>query len=236
MGQRTTKQAVAKSACAPWSEQYGNAALKLGATTVAGAGVVSAFTGGLATFGTLAVAAAPALVPVVAAVALGWAAVKGAEKLFDLGKKLFGKMGMGPSAPQLNPQARQGASDERDYGWENTNAPANNAVPDPLTPQAKAAAANAMIRRIVKDMNQKNPDGSWGSISESVLEKLGNLSKENKEAVMGSLDRDTRKHLIADARASFGFDNPTAMNDLEQIDNDLTLQADAVIAREGFSR
>jgi hypothetical protein len=169
-------------------------------------------------------------------VLLGLGVVKVAESASKLVQKLLGGLGMGPAAPKLNPQARQGASDGRDYGWENTNAPANNAVPDPLTPQAKAAAANAMIRRIVKDMNQKNPDGSWGSISESVLEKLGNLSKENKEAVMGSLDRDTRKHLIADARASFGFDNPTAMNDLEQIDNDLTLQADAVIAREGFSR
>jgi hypothetical protein len=233
MGSRNTQQAIAKPASASsasWSDQYVKGALQAtGASLVGagvGAGVASALTG--ASFGALALAATPALGVVAGGLLLGAGVVKVAEMTANLFKGMFGGRNGGGAAVS---NTRSGSRTGQDFGQPEA---ANNAVRSPVTDTARQEAAKALAEKILKDLNNKNADGSPGDISESVLQKLGNLSPTNKQAVMDRLGKDTRKEVIGQAMASFGFDKPMAMDELKQIDQGLTLRDDEALIRQQY--
>jgi hypothetical protein len=226
MGSRNTQQAIAKPASASsasWSDKYVKGALQAtGASLVGagvGAGVASAVTG--ASFGALALAAAPALGVVAGGLLLGLGVVKMAESASKLVQKLLGGLGMGPSRnsqAQFGPQARQGASDGRDYGQrEDTQEKDNDAktADEPLNAEAQAIKAQS-LKAFADSIKEDLKNG--GTIQKESLEKLvEKLSPEDQKSVLQQLEIPSLVKIAQQATDQLGIDNPGGVEKFNQV-------------------
>jgi hypothetical protein len=226
MGSRNTQQAIAKPASASsasWSDKYVKGALQAtGASLVGagvGAGVASALTG--ASFGALALAAAPALGVVAGGVLLGLGVVKVAESASKLVQKLLGGLGMGPSRnsqAQFGPQARQGASDGRDYGTPD-NVNKNNTNGTDKTQEPMSAAAQAVERKSLRALVsniQADRTKEQGTIQKEHLEALVGLSPDKQALVLKELPPSSFDALLKQATEKVGINNPEGVATLQK--------------------
>jgi hypothetical protein len=166
-------------------------------------------------FGLLA-AAAPVLVSATAIVAATYGVVKAAEMGVKLFKSLFGKMGMGPAAPQLNPQAQQPQLAGQEIGTD-ANTPKNQIKEANLNPAAKLIrekALKALADSIVSDLSKDGKNS--GEIKKESLETLVGLSPADRRSVLEQTGNMAHEPIMKQATAQLGLENPGGVAALDQ--------------------